>query len=142
MLEYKVLTKGCEPQRMRKGDAGIDLRAAEDVVIRPGDSEVIPLGVAFKIPEGMYGMLTHRSSMAFGKNCTASLGVIDSNFTQEIKCKLFCHSDFYEARIKKGDRIAQLIIHKYQGLELEEAEELGESKGGFGSSDSLEKSSE
>lgn len=134
MLKYKVLVEGCEPKRARDGDAGIDLIAAEDAIIYPMDSMVIPLGVAMKIPEGMYGKLTHRSSLAFGKNCTASLGIIDSNFTQEIKCKVFNHSSFYPAEIKRGDRIAQIIIHKYECLEMELSEDLGEGKGGFGSS--------
>jgi len=136
MLNYKVLVEGCEPKRARDGDAGIDLIAAQDCTIYPMDSKVIPLGVAMKIPDGMYGMLIHRSSMAFGKNCTASLGIIDSNFTQEIKCKLFNHSSFYPAEIKRGDRIAQIIIHKYECLEMEESGELEVGKGGFGSSGS------
>jgi len=134
MLKYKVMTEGCEPQRMRGADAGLDLRAAEYTLIPPEASAVIPLGIAVKIPDMMYGLLTHRSSMAFGKNCTASLGIIDSNFVQELKVKLFNHSPHYEVRIKKGSRIAQIILHRYECLELQEVEDLGVGKGGFGSS--------
>lgn len=134
MFKYKVLTKGCTPERMRIEDAGYDLRAAKDIVVYAGDSAIIPLGVAVKIPDGMYGMLTHRSSLAFKKDCTLSLGIIDSNFVQEIKAKVFNHHYGNELRIKKGDRIAQLILHKYQSLEMEEVEDLGIGKGGFGSS--------
>ena len=137
MLKYKVITKGCEPLRARVEDAGIDCKAAEDTYIDPRSSAIVPLGIAMKIPEGMYAMLTHRSSLAFGKDCTASLGIIDSNFTQEIKAKIFNHSSSNIAAIKKGDRICQLVIHKYQCLEMSEEEELGDGKGGFGSSNKI-----
>lgn len=136
MLRYKVLTDGCDPLRAREEDAGIDLRAGEDTYIDPMCSAIIPLGIAVKVPDGMYAMLTHRSSLAFGKECTASLGIIDSNFTQEIKAKVFNHSRNNIVHIEKGDRICQLVIHKYQCLEMSEEEDLGLGKGGFGSSGS------
>ena len=134
MLKFKVVTEGCAPERMRQEDAGYDLRAAVDIVINPNESAVIPLGVAVGIPKGMYGMLTHRSSLAFKKNCTGSLGIIDSNFKQEIKGLLFNHSATKMVKIAKGDRVCQLVIHKYESLEMEEVDDLGTGKGGFGSS--------
>ncbi len=134
MLKYKLITPGCTPERMRDEDAGYDLRAAADTTIFPNESAVIPLGVAIAIPRGIYGMLTHRSSLAFKKNGLISLGVIDSNFRQEIKAKVFNQNLFYSLKISAGDRIAQLILHRYESLELEEVEDLGIGKGGFGSS--------
>lgn len=134
MLRYKVLTKGCEPTRGSIGDAGIDLVAAEKIFIYPGESAVIPLGIAMKIPEGMYGLLTHRSSLAFGEDCTASLGIIDSNFVGEIKAKVFNHNQSEPARIPKGSRVCQIIIQKYECIEMVADDDLGEGKGGFGSS--------
>jgi len=134
MLKYKVLTEGCKPYRARPEDAGIDLIAAEDVEIMPLNSAVVPLGVAVKIDEGKYGLLTHRSSLAFKRGIIASTGVIDANFTQEIKAKLFNLSPYYQVNIKKGERICQLIIHSYVSEEMEEVEELPVGKGGFGSS--------
>ena len=133
MLKFKVLTPGCEPQRMRIEDAGIDLCAGQDMVVTPGYSVVMPLGVAVKIEDGQYGMLTHRSSLAFKKEMTASLGIIDSNFTQEMKAKIFNHGRLSQV-IKKGDRICQLVLHNFAREEMEEVEDLGIGKGGFGSS--------
>ena len=134
MLKYKVLTEGCTPIRARYEDAGLDLISAESVLIYPHHAVKVPPGVAVKIPDGMYGMLTHRSSLAFKKNCILSLGVIDSNFVQEIHAKVFNLSPYYSTEIKKGDRIAQLILHEYKSLEMEAVEDLGIGKGGFGSS--------
>ena len=134
VLYFKLHTDGCEPQRMSNGDAGYDLRAAEDVSIGPGGRKAIPLGVAFQIPKGTYGMLTHRSSLAFKKGCTLSLGIIDSNFTGEVKAFVFNHDQYFRKHIKKGERIAQIIFIDYNVVTMNEVESLPEGKGGFGSS--------
>ncbi len=137
MLQYKVLDKMCEPKRMRKGDAAFDLCARESVSIPPLGSVKVPLGLCIKLQPGTFGLLTHRSSLAFGKEVTASLGIIDENFTQEIHCKLFSHNQNYEVHIAKGDRVCQMIVQKYLTPEMEEVDEMPsgkDTKAGFGSS--------
>jgi len=134
MPKYKVLVEGCEPTIARTQDAGVDCRAAEDYLIDPLGSEVVDLGLAIQLDEGTFAMLTHRSSMAFGKELTASLGIIDANYTGPIKAKFFNHSPSYAVRIEKGDKVAQLVIQKFERGELEEVEELADGKQGFGSS--------
>lgn len=129
-----VLNSKCKPQIMRHGDSGYDLSANGEFYIPPHSSLVIPLGVCFDIPYGYYGLLTHRSSLAFKYGSILSLGNIDSNFKKEIKALVFNLGDD-EVYIKEGQRIAQIIFNRYYESTLEIVEEFHtEGKDGFGSS--------
>lgn len=112
-MSVKLLHKDAKaPTIATAGSAGIDLRALEDTIIIGNSSEVIRTGVNIKIPEGFFGLLTHRSSLAFNLSCISSLGIIDSDFEGEIRVKMFCLGE-EGAIIQKGTRIAQLVILPY-----------------------------
>lgn len=121
------------------GDAGLDLRAAEDAVLKPFERKLVSCGIAMAIPQGYAGFVLPRSGLAakHGISIVNAPGLIDSNYRGEIKVilvNLDAHEDF---AISHGDRIAQLVIMATPPVILEEAEELSETsrgKGGFGSS--------
>ena len=134
MIDIKYIAeKDCDPERMKDGDIGYDLRAAENVRFNLDENWAVSLGVQFKIPEGYYGELTHRSSLAFKKEMACSLGIIDSNFTGTVMALIFNHSGGYQF-IDKGERICQIIFRKKVDTEMVCVQKLEKGKMGFGSS--------
>ena len=121
------------PTRATPWSAGWDLYAVEDTLIIPGASEVIPLGIAVDVGRGNFGLLTHRSSFGFKLDTIASFGVIDADYTNEVKVKLF-NLGADGVHIKKGDRVAQLLVVPVDMRSVEVVEELEETtrKGGLG----------
>ena len=110
MIDIQLLNERAQvPTRSTSGAAAFDLYSTEDVLIIPGRSEVVPTGVAMRIPEGWFGLLTHRSSMAFRGDTIASLGIIDHCFTEEIKIKLF-NLGADGIYIKIGDKVGEIIF--------------------------------
>lgn len=119
--------------------AGADLRACleEDVIIRPGKTEMISTGLAMEVPEGYAGLIYARSGLASKRGLAPAnkVGVIDSDYRGEIMVALHNHSE-EAAVISHGERIAQLIITPYLTAEFTEKEVLEETErsfGGFGS---------
>ncbi len=117
-------------------DAGMDLLSAENTILKAGEYKLIKTGIKISIPVGYGGFVYPRSGLALKHGITVlnADGVIDPGYRGEIGVILINHSkeDF---NIKKGDRIAQLIIHKTYPIEWVEMEELSESErgaGGFG----------
>ena len=106
----QVEDKAFLPQRANPTDAGADLMSTETVEIYSGEQKMIDTGVAVKIPEGYAGFVFNRSSQGKkGITIPHSVGVIDSDYRGNIKVLLKNISeDRYE--IKRGDRIAQLVI--------------------------------
>jgi dUTP pyrophosphatase len=98
------------PQRANRTDAGADLISTENLEIYPNEQKMVDTGVAVKIPEGYAGFVFNRSSQGKkGITIPHSVGVIDSDYRGNIKIILKNISeDRYE--IKRGDRIAQLVI--------------------------------
>ena len=128
------------PSRANPGDAGLDLYALEDVVLQPtvrGVSQArIPTGIAVEIPEGHYGKVSSRSGLAFNHGIFSFDGTIDSGYRGEIGVLLYNTTD-RRFRIRKGDRVAQLLIIPCVIAEPIEVSRLSESmRGGkgFGSS--------
>jgi dUTP pyrophosphatase len=116
-------------------DAGMDLRSVERVVLSPGTAQGVPTGIAIELPAGAEAQVRPRSGMALKHCVTVNFGTIDPGYRGEIRVIMFNlgHGDY---TVEKGDRIAQLIISKYEPVEWEEGE-LGDSvrgAGGFGSS--------
>ncbi|MBV1928660.1 MAG: dUTP diphosphatase [Gammaproteobacteria bacterium] len=97
------------PIRSSPGAAGYDLYAIDNVVIRHGQREAVRTGVSMEIPEGMYGKVEGRSSLALIDGLDVGGGVIDSDFRGEIKVILFNHG-VIEYYIAEGDRIGQIIF--------------------------------
>ncbi len=118
-------------------DAGLDLRALSDTVLQPGRPLAVPTGLAVELPPGFEGQVRPRSGLALKHSITLpnSPGTIDPGYRGEIRVILLnLGSSAY--RIARGERIAQLVIARYEQIEWEETE-LGSSArgdGGFGSS--------
>lgn len=139
------------PTRGSSSAAGWDLYALEDADIDGGCMMKMRTGIAVEIPEGYFGAIYARSSLATKKklrpaNC---VGVIDSDYRGELIVALHNDSVFAQANdvsiylvrthIAAGERIAQLVIQKYEEIEIEEVDELSETErgeGGFGSTGS------
>ncbi len=120
------------------GSAGMDLCAAvdEDLMIQPGETTLVPTGFVIELPPGFEGQVRPRSGLAIknGIGILNSPGTIDSDYRGEIKVIVtnFARVPF---RVRRGDRIAQLIISRYERIRWEESEEVNETQrgvGGFG----------
>ena len=127
------------PKYAYAGDAGCDLYSARDVELGPGEKELIPTGVAISIPDGFGGFVQPRSGLAakHGIGVLNSPGLIDSKYRGEIKVILINHDKKDSFHIKRGDKIAQLVIQPVLSVDFRIVDELDETvrgDGGFGSS--------
>jgi len=127
------------PSHASPGSAGFDLRAAVDgeVVLQPGERLLVPTGVVLEIPAGWEGQVRPRSGLALrhGVGVVNAPGTIDSDYRGEVAVILINlgESPF---SLRRGDRVAQLVVARVETVEWEEAETLEESgrgDGGFGS---------
>jgi dUTP pyrophosphatase len=134
----RVRPEGQLPQAQHPGDAGLDLRAAEGVTVKPGERAMVPTGVAVAIPDGHAGFVLPRSGLASKKGLTLANapGLIDAGYRGEVVCAVV-NLDLHEAvEISAGDRIAQLVIVAVPDVSPAFVDELPESSrgaGGFGS---------
>jgi dUTP diphosphatase len=129
------------PSYARPGDAGLDLAAAVDAEVGPGERAMIPTGVAVAIPPGHAGLVLPRSGLAsrVGLTLANSPGLIDAGYRGEVTCAVVNLDRERTVSIKRGDRIAQLVIVAVPSVEPNWTEELPPSErgeGGFGSSGS------
>ncbi len=116
-------------------DAGVDLRSVERVVLSPGEAQGVPTGLAIELPSGYEAQVRPRSGLGLKHSVTVNFGTIDPGYRGEIKVVMF-NLGRAEYVVEKGDRIAQLVIARYEAIQWEEGE-LGDSvrgAGGFGSS--------
>ena len=124
------------PSYETEGASGMDLRAAvtEDVVLNPGDIKLIPTGLALSVPRGYEAQIRPRSGLALkqGIGLANSPGTIDSDYRGELGLIMinWGHEPFI---VKRGDRIAQMIITKVYKAEVMEAEDLDATQRGGGS---------
>lgn len=130
-----VLDEGAiMPKRAHDLDAGYDLYSREDGFILPNCRAVFDTGVHMAIPAGYEGHIRSRSSMMLNKGCLTD-GTIDSGYTGSIGVVLFNLSGKL-VQIKKGEKIAQIVIEAIIAPELEIVDSLEETErgnGGFGS---------
>ena len=126
------------PSYKTLGSSGIDLQANIDasIELKPFDRVLIPTGLFMSIPEGYEGQIRGRSGLALkhGISLANGIGTIDSDYRGEIKI-ILVNISTQSYFIDKGDRIAQLILSKYEKIEFDEVESLEEterSDGGFG----------
>jgi dUTP pyrophosphatase len=127
------------PSYAYEGDAGLDLRSSEDVTLKPFERRLVSTGLAIAIPEGYAGFVQPRSGMALkhGLSMANTPGLIDSHYRGELKVIAINLDPSEPIVIKRGDRIAQLVIQQVPVVSLVEVEELDETDrgaGGFGSS--------
>ena len=131
----KVHPDATIPAYTHPGDAGFDVCAVEEMMIAPGERKMIPIGLAFEIPEGHVLLVWDKSGLAKNHGLTNLAGVIDAGFRGESSVLVFNSSDVpYE--VKKGQKIAQMLLQKVERAELVEADALSETsrgEGGWGS---------
>jgi len=125
------------PAYAHEGDAGLDLYAAEAVVLAPGARALVPTGLAVAIPPGYAGFVVPRSGLALRHGVTVlnAPGLIDAGYRGEVKVLLVNH-DREPAAFARGERIAQLVIQPAARARLEIVDHLPISErgaGGFGS---------
>jgi dUTP pyrophosphatase len=138
-LPFKRLREGAAlPGMARPGDAGLDLSAAVDVEVGPGERALVPTGVSVAIPEGHAGFVLPRSGLAskLGLTLANSPGLIDAGYRGEVTCAVVNLDRGETVRIARGDRIAQLVVVVLPEVQPEWADDLPESErglGGFGS---------
>jgi dUTP pyrophosphatase len=126
------------PSYARPGDAGLDLVAREAATLEPrGGRALIPTGIAFAIPEGYAGFVQPRSGLALrhGVTCLNTPGLIDAGYRDELKV-LLVNLDPVEAfEVRRGERIAQLVVQAVVRVEWTPVDALdGVNRGGgFGS---------
>lgn len=127
------------PAYARPGDAGLDLRAAEDAALAPaGGRALVATGLAIAIPEGYAGFVQPRSGLArnHGVTCLNTPGLIDSGYRGELKVLLVNTDPDEPFQLRRGERIAQLVIQPVAAASLVEVDELAPTErggGGFGS---------
>jgi dUTP pyrophosphatase len=139
-VQIKVINKSNNelPHYATAGAAGMDIRAniEEAIVLTPMQRMLIPTGIFMEIPEGYEVQVRPRSGLAFknGLTCLNSPGTIDSDYRGEIKVLLINLSNEPQT-INNNDRIAQLVVAKYETAQLQLVNELNETvraAGGFG----------
>jgi len=126
------------PSYAHAGDAGLDLYSAEDVTLAPGHRALVSTGIALAIPEGYAGFVQPRSGLALrhGLSLVNTPGLIDSHYRGEIKIIAVNLDTTSAIEIRRGDKVAQLVVQKVECCELVESEALDDTErgeGGFGS---------
>ena len=127
------------PAYANPGDAGLDLRAREDALLRAGGGRaLVPTGIAVAIPEGCAGFVQPRSGLAlrYGVTCLNTPGLIDAGYRDELKVILVNTDPAHDYQVHRGDRIAQLVLQRVEHATFVEVANLDEStrgKPGFGS---------
>ena len=125
------------PSYAHKGDAGMDVYAAEEYLLRPMERKLIGTGIRIAIPHGYEAQIRPKSGLAVehGISHANSVGTIDSGYRGEIKVPLINLSD-KPYRIEKGKKIAQMVFAKVEEAVFEETDKLDETarnENGFGS---------
>ena len=139
-VPIKILSCDAQiPHMAYNGDAGVDLRSVERIVLKPQERAMVATGLAIALPEGYAGFVLPRSGLAakHGISIVNAPGLIDSNSRGELKVILLNTDPDNSFAIEIGDRIAQLIVMPVPTINFEQVEELTESQrgeSGFGSS--------
>lgn len=126
------------PGYARPGDAGADLVTTTDVRLQPGERALVGTGIALALPEGYAGFIHPRSGLAAasGLSVVNAPGTVDSGYRGEIKVCLINQDPAEPLSLRRGDRIAQLVVQRVEHAVFHEVDELPESHrgdGGYGS---------
>jgi dUTP pyrophosphatase len=121
------------PKYETDSSAGLDLRSTMDFVLEPGKFKGIPTGIKLAVPQGYEGHVRARSGNSFkhGVGCVNGIGTLDADYRGELFVILINWGE-NPFEIKKGDRIAQLVINKHETIEWEPVEDLENTKRGEG----------
>ena len=138
-IELKLLDDGiAAPTYALPGDAGADLSTTIDVTLAPGERQLVPTGVALAIPEGFAGFVHPRSGLAAraGLSIVNAPGTIDAGYRGELKVALINLDPQKDIVLKRGERIAQLVIQPVYQAQFTIVDDLPDSirqDAGFGS---------
>lgn len=120
------------PERARRGDAGVDLCAADDVVLQPGERALVGTGIALALPPGHVGLVHPRSGLAARSGLTVlnAPGTVDSGYRGEVQVCLVNLDPRVPVRVRRGDRIAQLLVQEVLDVDFDVVTELPVSQRG------------
>jgi len=126
------------PAYAREGDAGLDLHAAHDVTLPPGGRALVGTGLAVALPAGCAGFVLPRSGLALRHGVTIlnAPGLIDAGYRGEVRVLLVNQDPARAVTLRRGERVAQLVVQRVERAALVEVDELPPSErgaGGFGS---------
>ena len=135
-VKIKKINKDAKlPEYAHGNDAGMDLFSAEDFILKPGELRACPTGIAMAILNGYVGLIWDKSGIALNGGIKTMGGVIDNNYRGEIGVILKNLSE-KSYQVKRGDKVAQMLIQKIESPEMEEVENLDNTdrgQGAFGS---------
>jgi dUTP pyrophosphatase len=138
-VQLKMLDAGLEaPSYAHPGDAGADLRARADVLLAPGERKLVATGVSIALPNGYVALIHPRSGLAtkHGLTVVNAPGTVDAGYRGEISVTLLNTDKNQAIELKRGDRIAQMVIQRVEYAQFVSVEELSDTSrgtGGFGS---------
>lgn len=126
------------PSYAHPGDAGADLHTTVDVTLAPGERALVPTGISIALPDGFVALVHPRSGLAarHGLSIVNTPGTVDAGYRGEIKVLLINHDPEEAVTLNRGDRIAQLVIQRFERARFVEVGVLPESTrgaGGYGS---------
>jgi dUTP pyrophosphatase len=126
------------PAYAHPGDAGADLVTTVDVALAPGERALVPTGISIALPHGYVALVHPRSGLAarHGLSIVNAPGTVDAGYRGEVKVMLINHDPREPIELRRGDRIAQLVIQRVEQARFTEVEELPASvrgAGGYGS---------
>ena len=126
------------PSYAHPGDAGADLYAREGVTLEPGERRLVPTGISIALPEGYVGLVHPRSGLAArcGLSIVNTPGTVDAGYRGEVKVMLINLDPTSPVELRRGDRIAQLVIQQFETAGFVEVDDLPDSArgaGGYGS---------
>ncbi|WP_367650338.1 dUTP diphosphatase [Nocardioides sp. zg-DK7169] len=126
------------PSYAHPGDAGADLVTTVDLHLAPGERALVPTGIALALPEGYVALVHPRSGLAarHGLSILNTPGTIDAGYRGEVKVLLVNHDPREAIVLSRGDRIAQLVVQRFERAAFVEVDELPASvrgEGGYGS---------
>lgn len=127
------------PSYAHPGDAGLDLVTTVDAVLEPGERALLPTGIAIALPEGYAGFVHPRSGLALkhGLSIVNAPGTVDAAYRGELAVTVINLDPREAVHLRRGDRIAQLVVQRVEHAVLHEVDTLPGSdrgEGGFGSS--------
>ncbi len=126
------------PSYARAGDAGADLFTAVDVELGPHERALVPTGIALALPPGYVGLVHPRSGLAarHGLSVLNTPGTIDAGYRGEVRVLLVNHDPVSPVRLRRGDRVAQLVVQRHERARFVAVDRLDASErgaGGYGS---------
>lgn len=126
------------PSYAHPGDAGADLHTTVDLTLGPGERALVPTGVSLALPEGYVALVHPRSGLAarHGLSIVNAPGTVDAGYRGEIQVMLINHARLDTVELRRGDRIAQLVVQRFERVRCVEVDALPESPrgdGGYGS---------